>query len=54
MRIDATDPWQFKNFLVSGPRLMIESDQLEALASEHGTPLFVVDHDELRTQLCDV
>ncbi len=27
---------------------MIESDQLEALASEHGTPLFVVDHDELR------
>jgi ornithine decarboxylase len=27
---------------------MVETEQLEALAREHGTPLFVVDHDELR------
>lgn len=27
---------------------MIDSEQLQALAREHGTPLFVVDHDELR------
>src|SRR5882724_1668272 len=27
---------------------MISHDQLQELAREHGTPLFVVDHDELR------
>ncbi len=27
---------------------MVTKDALEKLAAEHGTPLFVVDHDELR------
>lgn len=27
---------------------MVTNDELEKLAAEHGTPLFVVDHDELR------
>ncbi len=30
---------------------MVDADTLQELAREHGTPLFVVDHDELRAQL---
>ena len=30
---------------------MITKQQLQELAKEHGTPLFVVDHDELRNNI---
>jgi ornithine decarboxylase len=30
------------------PQLVISKSALKKLAQEHGTPLFVVDHDELR------
>ena len=45
--IDTTNPWQFKNFLV-GDRTSGRDERARKLAHEHGTPLFVVDHDELR------
>ena len=47
-QIDPTDPWQFKNFLVARSRLGGRDKTLQKLAKEHGTPLFVIDHDELR------
>jgi len=45
--IDWDDPWQFKN---SSLRTLIEwsPKHATAIGAEHGTPLFVVDHEELR------
>ena len=47
-QIDLDDPWQFKNFLDHRRRLNDHHAALKKLAAQHGTPLFVVDHDELR------
>ena len=59
--IDRSDPWQFKNFLITA-RLIEAYSLIRSLHSgvrwspktaaktgrEHGTPLFVVDHDAIR------
>jgi len=68
--IDRKDPWQFKNFLITdgidkgfrqdhtretgGKRQLITKKQMQDLARKHGTPLFIVDHDEIRRNYTQV